>query len=141
VSHERRGDAEADDVGEGVELHAEFGGGAGHAGDAAVERIEEDGEADSFGRAIKLIGAPHEASDHGVIPAEEIRHGEHAGKEKNAAAKLCAAETPFLERNFLLLEFSHLMFASQLVRDFLPRNLVFARAIASTLHAAANTQR
>src|SRR5260221_4421552 len=72
VGHERRGDAEADDVGEGVELHAEFGGSAGHAGDAAVERIEEDGEADGFGVAIEFIRAATEGGTTAVEPQEKF---------------------------------------------------------------------
>src|SRR5260370_27106503 len=59
VGHERRGDTEANDVGEGVELHTELGSGAGHAGDATVEGIEENGEADGFSRAIELVCASH----------------------------------------------------------------------------------
>src|SRR5216683_721892 len=46
VGHERRRDAETNDIGERVELHTEFGGGTGHAGDTAVEGIEQNGKAD-----------------------------------------------------------------------------------------------
>ncbi len=118
VGHERRGDAEADDVGEGVELDAEFGGSAGHAGHAAVQRIKEDCEADGFGGAIEFFRTAHEGGDHGVVAAEQIRHREHAGQQKNAAAQFCAAQPAFLEGNFLLLEFSHLYVRFSAVERF-----------------------
>jgi hypothetical protein len=39
--HKRRGRAEADDIGEAVELAAEVGGVAGEAGEAAIEGVED----------------------------------------------------------------------------------------------------
>ena len=142
VGHESGCDAEADNVGKGIELHAEFGGGAGHAGDAAVEGIEKDGKADGFGGAVKLIEATRKRGHTGIVATEQIGHGEHAGKQENPAAEFRATEAAFLERNFLLLEFSHAMSASPPVTDFLPRKLVFACcAVALTLRAAASTRR
>src|SRR5258705_103989 len=60
VGHEGRRDAETDCVGEGIELHAKFRGGASHARDAAVERIEQDGKTYGFGRAVELVEAAHQ---------------------------------------------------------------------------------
>ena len=48
-------DAEGDDVGEGVELTAEVAGGVGDAGDAAVQRVEEDGKADGQGGEVEVV--------------------------------------------------------------------------------------
>ncbi len=56
ISEQRGSDAESDDVGERVEFAAELAFGVGHARDAAVERVEGDGEADGDGGVIEVIG-------------------------------------------------------------------------------------
>src|SRR5713101_4845005 len=108
--------------------------------DAAVQRIEENGEADGFGGAVKLLVAAHQRGYHGVVAAQELGHGKHAGQEKNAAAQSGAAQTAFLEGNFGLIQVRHVRFASQRQRDF-PRRLVSARASARNWRAAANKPR
>ena len=51
---DRRGDAERDDVGERVELHAEVARRAGQPRDPAVEHVEDDREADERRRRLVL---------------------------------------------------------------------------------------
>ena len=46
--------AKGDHVGERVEFPAEVAGGVGHAGDAAVERVEGNGEEDGDGRPVEV---------------------------------------------------------------------------------------
>src|SRR5215470_18758407 len=50
-----RRNTEAYYVGERVELHSKLGVGAGHAGDAAVERIKNNGDADGLGSMVEII--------------------------------------------------------------------------------------
>jgi len=101
-------DAKANDVGERVELHAEFGVGAGHAGDATVERIENDSDADGFGRVVEVLGSAHQGSDDGVVSAKKIRGSHHCGKQEDAAAEsgLDACATAF-DGDFVLIDVSH----------------------------------
>ena len=66
-------DAEGDDVGERVELLAEVAGGVGHAGDAAVDAIEEDGEADGERGAVEVRRVGRGALD-------ALRNGVVAGR-------------------------------------------------------------
>ena len=50
------GDAEGDDIGQGIELAAEVAFGVGEAGDAAIECVEGDGEADGDGGVVEVMG-------------------------------------------------------------------------------------
>ncbi len=46
--------AEGDDVGQRIQFLAEIAGGIGHARDAAVERVEGNGEQDGDRRPVKM---------------------------------------------------------------------------------------
>src|SRR5215472_11677346 len=100
--------AKADDVGQRVELHAEFGVGAGHAGDATVERVENDGDSDGLGGVVEVLGSSHQRSDHRVVSAKQIRGSHHRGKKEDAAAQpgLDACAAPF-EGDLVLIDVSH----------------------------------
>jgi hypothetical protein len=52
-----RRDAEADHVCQRIEFAAELAGGVGHAGDAAIESVEDEGEADGLGGNIEIGGS------------------------------------------------------------------------------------
>src|SRR5580704_18155184 len=82
------GDAEADDIGERIELHAKFGVGAGQASDTAIERVKENGQANRFRGVIEVFASTNQRSHGGVIAAEEIGDGKQAGQKKNAAPEL-----------------------------------------------------
>ena len=78
----RRRHAERDQIGERIELHAEFARGPGHARDAAVEHVEHDGEADERRRCRDV--AAHRVDDAGPA-AEQVRKREQAGQQRHAA--------------------------------------------------------
>ncbi len=86
IGEERRGDSEADNVGERIKLLAEFAGGAHGAGDAAVEGIEQNGDTDGARGVVEIRRRAFQGGENGVITAEEIRDGENSGKDVNAAA-------------------------------------------------------
>ncbi len=46
--------AEGDGVGQRIQFLAKFAGGVGHARDAAVQRVEGDGEEDGDGRPVQV---------------------------------------------------------------------------------------
>ena len=83
------GDAESDDIGEGVELAAKVGLGVGHSGDASVEGVERDGKKDREGGAVEVAvvscNALHALSD-GVEASGDVAGGEEGGKDEHAAA-------------------------------------------------------
>lgn len=90
------GDAEADDVGEGVELAAEIGDGVGHAGDAAVESVDEDGDANIDSGEFEMargtgdvegeIHGAEEGFHDGEEAQQEVAGGEESGEGVGGAA-------------------------------------------------------
>src|SRR6267142_1365387 len=107
------GDAEADDVRERIKLHAEFRVRAGEAGDAAVEGIEKNGEADGARGVVEVVevscrsGKTVECGNDGVITAKKIRGGEHRGQKKNAATQFGVAEAALSEGDIALIHVSY----------------------------------
>jgi hypothetical protein len=69
VSENGRGDAKTYDIGQRIELHAEFRVGAGHARDAPVQRVEQNGNTDGFCGVIEILAAAHERGDRSVVAA------------------------------------------------------------------------
>ncbi len=49
-----RSDAERDHVGQRIEFLAEIAAGAGHAGDAAIESVEQHGKTDRFRGVVEV---------------------------------------------------------------------------------------
>ena len=101
---ERRGAAEADDVGQAVELPAEVGGMPGEAGEAAVDGVEEHRDEDQVGRSKKSIAveplrpvvgaAGIETGDiHRAESADGIAQRREAGKRIDRA-DICPAAVP-----------------------------------------------
>ena len=82
VDDDRRGDAEGDEVGERVVLHAEFGFGVGEAGDAAVAAVEDHGDEDEDGGEGEAPAAVNRRKD-GVEAAKERGGGEEVGQDVN----------------------------------------------------------
>ena len=86
-------DAEGDDVGQRIELLAEVAGGVGHAGDAAVERVEGDGEEDGDGRPVKMGVRVAVAAERGnglgdgEVAGADVARGKERGQQKHAAAQ------------------------------------------------------
>ena len=84
------GDAEGDDVGEGIELAAEVAFGVGEAGDAAIEGVERDGEADGDGGVIEMMrreGGAFEALGDGEEAGRDVDRGEERGQDEHAAGR------------------------------------------------------
>ena len=110
IDHQRRGDAEGHDVGEGIELAAEGAFIAAEPGEPAVERIEEARSEDEPDGAVKFvvsqIGGPGDdlgirgdrrrVEDDGALddlerrrePAEEVPRGHEIRQEVNLGAAL-----------------------------------------------------
>ena len=88
------GHAEGDDVGQRVQLAAEVAGGAGHARDAPVEHVEDDGEADGAGGKVEVPGLRHRAL-HGLgdrkVAEGHVGGGEQRRQQVHAAAQALAA--------------------------------------------------
>ena len=90
---EKRGrHAEADDVGERVELFAEFAIGAHGARHASVQRIENDGDADGARGVVKIRGPAFESGQNGVIAAKQVCYGKDTREDIDAAAQAVIAE-------------------------------------------------
>ena len=95
--HERRGDAEGDDIGKAVELRAEVGGRAGEPRNAAIDGVEEHAEEDKRAREGKRREAEGAVLDGlgGVVDrgesadhiAQGEQRGQHAGGTAAAAAR------------------------------------------------------
>ena len=79
---DRRRDAEGNDVGQRVELDAEFAGGARQPRDAAVEHVEHDRKADERRGRFEL--AAHRVDD-ARVAAEHVAHRDQAGQQVHAA--------------------------------------------------------
>ena len=95
-------------VGERIELHAKFGVGAGHARESAIERIENDGDADGLCGVIEIFGCPHQCGDDRVISAEKVGGGHQRRNEKNSATESgLDAGAASVERDFLLIQVRH----------------------------------
>src|SRR6185437_1032955 len=109
------GAAEADDVGEAVELYAEIGGMAGESRQAAVDGVEEHRDEDQVGRRVESTGndARPMIGDidvgggdvHRAESADGVAKGRETGKGINGAnigpATMPAnAEPPRLARIF-----------------------------------------
>src|SRR5262249_33672813 len=107
VSEDGGGDAEANHIGQGIELHAELGVGAGHARDAPVHGIKENGDADGFCGVIETFGAADPGSNGGVVTAKKVGQGEHARDKKDAAAQTGPAALAFLKRYLVLFALTH----------------------------------
>ena len=54
VGQYRRSQAESDHIGQGIDLHAEFAAGVGHASNPAVQSIEDHRKADCNGSQVEL---------------------------------------------------------------------------------------
>ena len=82
-AQDRRRHAERHDVGERVELDAERARRAGHARDAAVQHVEDDGDADEHRRLLEVVA---QRVDHAGVAAEQVAEREQAGQQVGAAA-------------------------------------------------------
>src|SRR6185437_1205676 len=87
-------DAEAHDVRERIELLSKLTIGAHGAGDAAVEGIEHDCDADGAGGVIEVTRLAFEGGQYGIVATEKIGHCEHAGEYVNAATQSFATQLP-----------------------------------------------
>src|SRR4029077_17938434 len=70
-------DAKADECGTRMELRAKFGVAAGEARNAAIQRIKNDGDADSFGSVIEIFGRAEHGRHNSVVAAKQVRRGHH----------------------------------------------------------------
>ena len=84
VDQQRRGDAEGDEVGERVELHAEAARGAGHPRDLAVEAVHEGGDDDRHRRVLEL--QVHGRDDR-VEAGEEVAGGQQVREDVGALVR------------------------------------------------------
>ena len=55
VSHDCGGDTKGHDIGDRIELDADFRSRLGHARNASVERVADDGETDGPRRAVEIF--------------------------------------------------------------------------------------
>ncbi len=88
ICEDRRGDAEADDVGQRIEFPSEIAGGIGHAGDASVEAVEHHGEANRLRRHLEALGRQRgirwkrsyggDGADDGKIPEKNVPRGKQS---------------------------------------------------------------
>ena len=111
----RRRDAEADHVGERIHFAAEIADGVGHARDAAVQAIQEDGDADGILAAVsKCSDAPRrvvppasiapskelqdrDVAEENVARGEQRRQG--VGRAPRAAVRRRGIDQPISERS------------------------------------------
>src|SRR2546425_799479 len=91
VDEKGRGDAEAHDVHQAVELGAEPGAGARQPRHPAIERVEHAGEEDVPAGAIEL---PARRQHHGPDAEEQIEQGEQARRDDHDAPHAGAGERP-----------------------------------------------
>ena len=63
-------DAETDHVSQGIELHAEFSVGSGQTSDAAIERIENNRDANGLCGLVEILGSAHQRSHDSVVSAQ-----------------------------------------------------------------------
>ena len=82
VDDDSGGDAEGDEVGERVVLHAEFGFGMGEAGDAAVAAVEDHRHEDEDGGEGEAAAAVN-GGENGVEAAKERGGGKEVGQNVN----------------------------------------------------------
>ena len=82
------GHAEGNDVGQGIEFAPEFAGGVGHAGDAAIKPVQDEGEADGFGGHLKIehglarVGGPDDRAVDGAHDGEIAKENIARRKER-----------------------------------------------------------
>src|SRR5580658_4950558 len=100
ICQQGRSHAKADYIGQRVKLFAEFAVRAHRPGHAAVERVEQDRDADGGGRIVEVSRRTLERRQNRVVPAKKIRHRENAWKDVYAAAKAVISERPFRTRFF-----------------------------------------
>src|SRR5438309_587667 len=91
IEHEGGRDAEGHHVREGVELHAELGGGPGQPCDLAVEDVEDHPHEDGHRR---LDEAGLRGEHDGEEAAEAVARGEEAGKQEDAPPRMLAELLP-----------------------------------------------
>ena len=86
--------AEGDGVGQRIQLLAEVAAGVGHARDAAVERVEGNGENDGDGRPVQVrvrvagVGEGRHGLGDGKEAGGDVAHGKQRGQQEHAAAQL-----------------------------------------------------
>src|SRR5215470_12112880 len=100
--------AEADNIGERIKLHPEFGVGAGHSRDCSVQGVEHPGEADGLGSVIEVIPRTNQGGNYRVITAQQVRGRHHRRQQKDSTAKASrnAGTSPF-EGDFVLFDVCH----------------------------------
>src|SRR5258708_19027313 len=108
ICEHRGSNSETHYVSQRLELHAEFGVGAGHTGDTAIQRIENDGDANGLCSVVKIVRSPHERGNHRVVPAKQISGSHRRRQQKNSTTQpgLRAMSATFVW-NFLLIEDRH----------------------------------
>src|ERR1700676_3417524 len=102
---QRRGNAEGDHVSERGEFPAEIAGGVGHARDAAVQTVEQYGEADGLGGEVQVPGFTRGAMhglQNGVEPRRDICRGEQRWQYVHALAQFSAWTVRFTTTRCLL---------------------------------------